>query len=361
MSGQRGIQSFFNTSAQGSTQPPKPQSPPRPDPQDSEQLPDAWLGPNRLPQVEDVANYGLRRTAEGTRTKRPSQSVAQLEELPDSRPSTSGSLLPSEAPTSQQTFVPDPDDNQYSSDPIDWDEYENRNVRQVLNIVTGEWEECLGGEDEYDEVRIEGIMIRLSDEKLGSDEYARETKALQWEEARRQVCRSRAACLEILGKVKKHQPADGWCVLADMKPSKEGGYIQVSYHGYNKLITLQEVVLGAAGMQLGADIEGQRWEQASHLCCKPTCTTVGHVTVESHEDNGKRKNCQVWIECPHCKGKGEVKAILTCPHAPTCVKHHAGYKSHEAFLHNGVCAVSREAFITGQYNDGFNALTGLKR
>lgn len=371
--GQRDIGSFFKK-APAAAQPVA--GPSRQLPQDDpEELPDAYEGQDRLPQVEDVGSYGLRRKEGEWRSKKPHESVAQgqiVHQLgpvdtlqpgrhpeggqSSSRPSSSGN------PFSDESFEPSSDANLYNSDPVDWDEYDFReDVAQVFDIGTGEWVMANGTEDEFDEVRIGPMAVKLAGDILQGADYQRVSAALVVEEARRQICRSRTACLEILNKVKKVRPADGWCVLADMQPSKEGGYVQVSYQGHNKILTLQEVSVGASGLQLGADVEGSHWQQASHRCCKPKCTTVGHVVVESHEQNGLRKNCLVWVHCPHCLGTGEAKAILVCPHAPCCVKHHPAYKSLESFLQNGVCAVSREAFATGLYNDEFDARTGLRR
>jgi hypothetical protein len=118
---------------------------------------------------------------------------------------------------------------------------------------------------------------------------------------------------------------EGWCELCKLAPSKEKGYIQLSYGGANKFAMLQEVVLWAAGVTKG------KGDHCSHLCCKPLCTIVGHVCGEDPKKNNERKGCVVWVDCPHCGLK-----ILVCPHEPKCIKFAPGFSSWEAFLQNGI-------------------------
>lgn len=125
----------------------------------------------------------------------------------------------------------------------------------------------------------------------------------------------------------------GWCRLVSLKPTKEGGYVQVSYGGANKFAMLQSVVLWAAGRDITED-----GEQASHLCHQPLCKTVGHVVPESAQKNNSRKGCLVWIDCHHCD-----KKILLCTHAPVCIKYCEGYSSMEDFVQRGdFCRVLRD-------------------
>lgn len=119
---------------------------------------------------------------------------------------------------------------------------------------------------------------------------------------------------------------DGFCRLSPMKPSKAGGYIQVSDGGANKFATLQEVLIWAGGRDLTGGA------QASHLCCRPSCTVIEHVIPESAEENNARKNCVVFGNCHHCS-----KKVLVCQHTPTCIKFCPGFASWQDFLRDGVC------------------------
>lgn len=132
------------------------------------------------------------------------------------------------------------------------------------------------------------------------------------------------ACLDNL----EGASLDGWCSLVDMRPTKAGGYVQVSFKGANKFAMLQEVVLWAAGDFL---LDGGR-DQCSHRCHKPLCRTVGHVCSESVEVNNSRKNCLVWINCHHCD-----KVIFLCMHDPCCIKFHPNFDGMEDLIDSGCC------------------------
>lgn len=120
--------------------------------------------------------------------------------------------------------------------------------------------------------------------------------------------------------------SEGWCRLCTLKPSKEGGYIQVSWQGANKFATLQEVVLWASGCAL------RPGEQCSHRCCQPACLNLGHVVAESELENQRRKGCLVWVDCRHCALK-----ILVCVHGgQKCIQYCEGYVDSEAFEAAGV-------------------------
>lgn len=118
----------------------------------------------------------------------------------------------------------------------------------------------------------------------------------------------------------------GWCLLCTLEPSKTNGYIQVSYGGANHFCCLQEVVSWAAGGTLKGS-----GDQHSHRCHHPACAVPGHICVESQKKNEIRKECLVWVDCPHCELK-----ILVCPHWPLCIKFCEGFASEAEFLANGV-------------------------
>lgn len=125
----------------------------------------------------------------------------------------------------------------------------------------------------------------------------------------------------------------GWCRKCTLKPTKEGGYIQVSFRGENKFATLEEVVMWAGGFQ-----KSRPDHQCSHLCAEPACATCGHVISETAVENGLRKNCVVWVDCPHPLPSGAPcpLKISVCQHFPKCIKYCAGYSSQEDFLARGV-------------------------
>lgn len=124
--------------------------------------------------------------------------------------------------------------------------------------------------------------------------------------------------------------SEGWCELVDMKPTKDGGYVQISYGGANKFTTLGQLSLWASGEELAEK------EQCSHRCHRPLCKVVGHVIGESPTDNNSRKGCLVWIQCHHCP-----KVILLCMHDPCCIKYHPEFSSMESLLDSGVCRILR--------------------
>lgn len=127
----------------------------------------------------------------------------------------------------------------------------------------------------------------------------------------------------ILSKLPTKQ--DGFCRLAQLAPSKEGGYVQVSHGGANKFAILQEVLLWSKGQQAQAD------QHISHLCDKPTCVIPEHVCVETPKVNNSRKNCGMIIDCAHCD-----KKYVACKHEPKCIGFVGGFGSWEEFLERGV-------------------------
>lgn len=120
---------------------------------------------------------------------------------------------------------------------------------------------------------------------------------------------------------------NGFCYESVLAPSKEDGYVQLSASGANKFCTLGEMLGWAAGIHLSGGL------QISHRCNHPKCTIPAHVCAESCSDNNGRKNCLVWVHCPHddCPLK-----ILVCPHFPLCIKYTEDFETWEEFLKWGV-------------------------
>ncbi len=118
----------------------------------------------------------------------------------------------------------------------------------------------------------------------------------------------------------------GFCLDCQLAPSKENGYIQLSYGGANKFCVLGEMVGWASGIHLLGSTD-----QISHLCHNPKCIVPAHVVVESVKDNNSRKGCKVWVDCPHCPLK-----IFICEHNPACIKFAEGYGAWEEFRNNKV-------------------------
>jgi hypothetical protein len=120
---------------------------------------------------------------------------------------------------------------------------------------------------------------------------------------------------------------EGWCELVQLRPTKPGGYIQLSVAGVNKFALLQSVVLWADGKDLT-----KKGDQCSHRCHNPPCRVVGHIIPESAVENNARKGCLVWINCHHCS-----KKIFVCMHEPCCIKFCEGFRDTEHLLAEGVC------------------------
>lgn len=153
---------------------------------------------------------------------------------------------------------------------------------------------------------------------------------------------------------------NGWCELSSMKPTKAGGYIQLSFGGANKFATLGSVLLWAQGGTLAQEppivrnlvtredgtaevsTEAPPPLQVSHRCGEPRCMTIGHVTPETALMNNARKGCLVWVPCHHCHGK----VLVVCGHTPVCIKYHNMYTSMEDLLTRGVCGIADDSEFT---------------
>ena len=159
-----------------------------------------------------------------------------------------------------------------------------------------------------------------------SEDAVTDRRELVVEGARLQCINDTLFAQRIVSRYRSSARQEGFCWLSPLQPSKEGGYIQVSESGANKFATLQEVMIWAGGRDL------RHGEQASHLCCHPTCTVTSHVVPETAEENNRRKNCAVYGGCTHCS-----KMVLVCSHSPECIKFCPGFASWEGFLREGVC------------------------
>lgn len=157
------------------------------------------------------------------------------------------------------------------------------------------------------------------DDDLDANEVRKEGKRLQ-------CINDRKIAESIVRNYAAGAKEDGFCRLSLMKPSKTGGYIQVSDGGANKFATLQEVLIWAGGRDLTGGA------QASHLCRRPNCTVIEHIIPESAEENNARKNCVVFGNCHHCS-----KKVLVCQHSPTCIRFCPGFASWGDFVRDGVC------------------------
>lgn len=145
-------------------------------------------------------------------------------------------------------------------------------------------------------------------------------------------------CKRVLGRVPF--TVSGWCKLAAMKPSKEDGYIQLSWDGVNKFAVLGEVVVWSKGLQKDAEYKlGKSTQDVSHLCNQTRCMNPDHVIIESRADNNSRKGCTAWIQCgPRCRDCDGQRLLLLCTHTPRCVTYHGDYTSQEDLLSRGICS-----------------------
>src|SRR5687768_16922928 len=153
-------------------------------------------------------------------------------------------------------------------------------------------------------------------------------------EVKRQQVRTRVMedatfAQNILARMVRQGEVHGWCTLTRNKPSKSGGYVQVSADGANHFMMLQHIVLCADGQSGMFDQNGvlPKGMHASHLCGNTRCMTIGHVHVGSVQANNQRKGCPVWIPCPHVDEGCKSPVILACPHKPVCIKYVGGFAS----------------------------------
>jgi len=132
----------------------------------------------------------------------------------------------------------------------------------------------------------------------------------------------------------------GWCRLTSLAPTKEGGYIQISVTGMNKVMTLQEGLLIVQGDFGLLDRNRKDWvDHISHRCDQPACCTVGHVCVEDIHVNNSRKGCGKFMACPCGHG-----LLLLCEHRPVCIPNWKPSQapSFEQFLANANICHHRE-------------------
>lgn len=168
----------------------------------------------------------------------------------------------------------------------------------------------------------------MSDQSMEEVSYADLVK-----ENTRLLCQQHPRVAQaILLDVQKNAVRSGWCLLSRLKPTKAGGYIQVSAKGANKFAVLEELVLWAGG------VFKEGGEDCSHLCGQPSCTLVGHILAEKSLANQQRKGCIVWIYCPHPQCRQGHEVILVCPHSPRCIKYCEEYTSMEDIIARGLCS-----------------------
>jgi len=128
-------------------------------------------------------------------------------------------------------------------------------------------------------------------------------------------------CLEIVnaqpwrGHPMNPRVHNAGCHISTLTPNNKG-YVQPSLLG-KKPLTLHVLswlahnVLGQ--IPPGCDI--------SHLCGHSKCFAPDHLRCEPTVDNQRRKNCVVWVDCPHhgiCL-PGEF-IVWVCVHQPYCIK-----------------------------------------
>lgn len=157
------------------------------------------------------------------------------------------------------------------------------------------------------------------------------------------------------------QPDRSWCVYCTLTPTKENGYIQLSYRGANKFALLHEVILWSKGVSRPNKLKTfypengetivEEW-QVSHLCSHPRCIVSDHIILEHTLDNQQRKNCLPWTRCSRdCRACLGEKVILLCQHDPPCIKWHPTYTSMEDLVARGVCMDEREAIRNERWSD----------
>lgn len=168
-----------------------------------------------------------------------------------------------------------------------------------------------------------------------------------------------SACRDILRNLRERGnsllPANSWCELCTLKPSKQGGYIQLSWRGENKFATLQEVLIWSKGQVRPATFDvkegetiittagGQEFD-VSHLCHNTRCMVADHVVAEPRQQNNGRKGCLPWISCsPACSLCSGNRVVFLCTHDPPCIRWHPAYSGQRELLENGICRDESQA------------------
>lgn len=179
-------------------------------------------------------------------------------------------------------------------------------------------------DDTYDTPVADSQHISTDDSQQ-STSTARDLSPVQQDELARLQLRdwTSGAAWDLLQQLRQNSEKSGLCLSSRLKPSKRGGYIQVSFKGANKVMTLQEVLLLVAGKDIEvARAEGQAMVppvvfHASHLCDNPACLIPEHICIEPADVNNSRKGCVVWFQCKGHDGCN--KWFLVCPHDPPCI------------------------------------------
>lgn len=94
---------------------------------------------------------------------------------------------------------------------------------------------------------------------------------------------------------------DRTCFVSTWKPSKEGGYVQVSIN--NKKYCIHHVSHMLFKRQYRSD------QPVSHRCANTKCFNPEHLVQESQGSNELRKNCNLNA------------SYSSCPHSPPCIYH----------------------------------------
>jgi hypothetical protein len=104
----------------------------------------------------------------------------------------------------------------------------------------------------------------------------------------------------------------GTCWESTLEPSKQNGYIQVSYKGKKPFC------IHVLSCYDNLERLPNKDEDISHLCHNSKCFNPRHLCIESKIYNQQRKNCKVWHTCPHCEHD---KLVCICCHEPPCYKY----------------------------------------
>jgi len=124
----------------------------------------------------------------------------------------------------------------------------------------------------------------------------------------------------------------GWCWLTSIVPTKENGQIQLSFYGH-KFATLAKMAAYHYYNRWPVDSDNPAVaEQSSHRCNHSNCFRPGCLFYEPAKQNNARKNCLVWVACPHAEQDGCKKVVFTCTHEPPCLLYKPGIASPEQLL-----------------------------
>lgn len=108
--------------------------------------------------------------------------------------------------------------------------------------------------------------------------------------------------LESLAKQKKRAQRNMKnCILLDMAPTKEGGYVQLFIHKDSPKVLAHVLAWFDDWEELQEFIKDPTFfkgKDVSHLCGNRLCVNRNHLVFEDSTKNQRRKGCKGFVTCP---------------------------------------------------------------